>query len=105
MPLNRYAEDEETTEEEICKGCRFYPTKPEAVPREIGFFVSAALEFSEIESSGGRYAYPDALPPIDWATMEGLARGRNRANSLQGDRERKDKRKKERNKTRQRTDG
>lgn len=89
MPLNRYADDVESTEAEICEGCKFYPTKPEAVPREIAFYVATALELSELESSGGRFAYPEAVTPIEWAAIAGLARGRGRAETLKADRERR----------------
>lgn len=87
MPLNKYREQ---TEDEICKGCAFLPTKPEAVPEDLTEAVAVALELAEIERGGGSFVYPDSLSSHDWAAINGLTRGRDRAESLKQERERKD---------------
>ncbi len=93
MPLNKYLSAR--PEEEICRGCKFFPTKLEAVPEKIAEAVAVALEFSEIERGGGCFQYPDALTPAQWACSRALTRGRERAENLKADRDRKDRRRKE----------
>lgn len=90
MPLNRYGESQ--SEEEICRGCRLLPTKPEAVPEELAGFVYMALELAEIERAGAKFEYPGALIPLEWNLLRGLTRGRERAENLRQERERADER-------------
>lgn len=90
MPLNRYIENQ--TEDEICRGCRLLPTKPEAVPEELQGFIYLALSLSELERAGAKFDYPDALNPLEWEALRGLTRGRERAENLRQERERKDER-------------
>lgn len=90
MPLNRYIENQ--TEEAICAGCRLLPTKPEAVPEELQGFIYLALSLSELERAGAKFEYPDALSPLEWDALRGLVRGRERAENLRQERERKDER-------------
>ncbi len=59
-------------------------------------FVSIALELSEVERSGGKFAYPDALSALEWACLIGLTRGKDGAESLKRERERKEERLKKR---------
>jgi hypothetical protein len=98
MPLNRYLENQ--TEDAICGGCRLLPTKPEAVPETQAGFVYMALELSELERSGARFAYPEALNAVEWGALRGLTRGRERAESLRQERERADERRGEKEKRR-----
>lgn len=76
-------------EDEVCGSCRFLPTKPEAVPSELIEFVGAALDFAEMQRGGSTFAYPDALTLSDWAAIRGLQRGRDQAEMMRSDRERK----------------
>lgn len=94
-PLNKY-EGNGQSEDEICGGCRFFDSKPEATPPELIEYVNIALAFSETTRGGGHFAYPDALDPLDWACIAGLTRGRDRADGLRNERERKERRRKER---------
>jgi hypothetical protein len=98
MPLNRYLESQ--TEDEICRGCRLLPTKPEAVPEELAGFVYMALGLSELERGGAKFAYPEALDAVEWSALRGLTRGRERAESIRQERERADERRGEREKRR-----
>lgn len=75
-------------EDDICKGCKFLPTKPEAVPEEIIEYIAVALEFDEISRIGGKFDYPSSLSPVEWASLRGLTRGRDHAESLRQERER-----------------
>jgi hypothetical protein len=90
MPLNRYAATRE--EDEICRGCRLLPTKPEAVPEELQGFIYLALSLSELERAGAKFDYPDGLSPLEWDLLRGLVRGRERAENLRQERERADER-------------
>jgi hypothetical protein len=90
MPLNRYIENQ--TEDEICRGCRLLPTKPEAVPDELQGFIYLALSLSELERAGAKFDYPGALSPLEWDALRGLVRGRERAENLRQERERADER-------------
>lgn len=94
MPLNRYLEGR--TEDEICRGCRLLPTKPEAAPQELQGFIYLALSLSELERGGAKFDYPDALSPLEWDALRGLVRGRERAENLRQERERADERLRER---------
>jgi hypothetical protein len=89
-PLNKYLGRQ--TEEEICKSCKFLPTKLEAAPNEITAHLMNALEFSTLEKGGATFAYPSALSPLDWACINGLTLGRDRAESLKAERERQEER-------------
>jgi hypothetical protein len=95
MPLNKYRE---RSESEICAGCKFFPTKPEAVPDEILAAVGVAAELAEIERGGAKFAYPDALSPFEWASLRGLTRGKDRAETMKNERERREKRLQEKRK-------
>lgn len=95
MPLNRYTQQ---PEESVCQGCNLVDTKPEGIPEEIASFVQITLQISEIERSGGTFAYPDALSSLEWACVCGLTRGRERAQGLSDERDRKERRRKERQK-------
>lgn len=86
MPLNKYPE---TPEGDVCKGCKFYPTKPERIPEELWPHVAAALNLSELQRSGATFAYPDSLTGAEWAALSGLTRGRDKADKLQRGRDRK----------------
>jgi hypothetical protein len=90
MPLNRYAATQ--TEDEICRGCRLLPTKPEAVPEELQGFIYQALGLSELERAGAKFDYPGGLSPLEWDLLRGLIRGRERAENLRQERERADER-------------
>jgi hypothetical protein len=94
MPLNRYLENQ--TEDEICKGCRLLPTKPEAIREELAGFIYQALNLAELERGGAKFEYPDGLSPVEWDVLRGLVRGRERAESLRQERERADERLQER---------
>lgn len=96
MPLNRYGESQ--PEEEICRGCRLLPTKPEAVPEDLAGFIYLALELSEIERAGAKFEYPGALAPLEWNLLRGLTRGRERAENLRQERERADEKRAEKKK-------
>lgn len=93
MPLNRYADAEE---DDICRGCSLFATKPEAIADEIAEHVSNALALSELKRGGARFDYPDGLLPHEWASLNGLTRGGDRAESLRQARDRKDAKKKKR---------
>jgi hypothetical protein len=95
MPLEKYREN---PEEETCAGCKLFPTKPGNIPDEIAGPTYLALQLSEIERSGGKFNYPDALSPFEWSAIAGLTRGRERAENLRQDRERTDRRREERKK-------
>lgn len=94
MPLNRYSATR--TEDEICRGCRLLPTKPEAVAEELQGFIYLALSLSELERAGAKFDYPGALSPLEWDALRGLVRGRERAENLRQERERADERLRER---------
>lgn len=93
MPLNRYVDDDE---DKVCGGCALFPTKPEAIGDEIAEHVSNALALSELKRGGARFDYPDALWPHEWAALNGMTRGGDRAESLRQARDRKDAKKKKR---------
>lgn len=90
MPLNRYLENQ--TEDEICRGCRLLLTKPEAIPDELAGFIYTALGLSELERGGAKFDYPEALSPLEWESLRGLTRGRERAENMRQERERKEER-------------
>lgn len=92
MPLNKYGDGK--PEDEICKGCRFYPTKTEAAPEAIADRIATALNLSELQRSGASFMYPDGLTAVEWCCLSGLTRGRDRADGLQKQRERQEQRKK-----------
>lgn len=94
MPLNRYGANAD--EDAICRGCRLFATKPEAVADEIAEYIGTALDLSELKRSGARFEYPNGLSPYEWAALNGLTRGGDRAESLRQARDRKDAKKKER---------
>jgi hypothetical protein len=94
MPLNKYS----GRSEEICSGCKFLPTKPEAVPVEIIEAVAIGLELSELQNANATFAYPDALNSLEWHCLRGLTRGRERANKLKAEREKKKQRLEEKKK-------
>ncbi len=93
MPLNRYADAEE---DDICRGCSLFATKPEAVPDEIAEYVSDALSLSELKRGGARFEYPDGLLPHEWAALNGMTRGTDRAETMRQARERSEATKKKR---------
>lgn len=62
----------------------------EAIPEEIIGFVGITLDLTEIEKTA-TFAYPDALSPLEWHCLRGLTRGRDRAESLKQERDRKDR--------------
>lgn len=64
----------------------------EAVSDDIMEFVGIALDLTELEKSNAAFAYPDALTPLEWHCLRGLTRGRDRAESLKQERERKARR-------------
>jgi hypothetical protein len=84
----------DTPEEDVCRGCPFLPTKPEAVPDDIAESVGTALSLSELKRSGARFDYPKGLSAVEWACLKGLTRGSDRAEGLKQDRDRKEARKK-----------
>ena len=86
MPLNKYTEADEAA---ICTGCRFFPTKPERIPKEIWPHAAAALNLSELTRSGATFSYPHSLTAAEWASLSGLQRGRDKADKLQRERDRK----------------
>lgn len=90
MPLNRYLENQ--AEDDICRGCRLLPTKPEAVPGELAGFIYLALGLAELERGGAKFDYPGGLSPVEWESLRGLTRGRERAESLRQERERAEER-------------
>lgn len=94
MPLNRYLENQ--TEDEICRGCRLLPTKPEAIPEDLAGFIYLALNLAEIERGGAKFDYPGALSVVEWEVLRGLTRGGERAESLRQERERAEERRGER---------
>jgi hypothetical protein len=96
MPLNRYLENQ--TEDEICRGCRLLPTKPEAIPEDLAGFIYLALNLAELERGGATFDYPGALSPVEWEVLRGLTRGRERAENLRQERERAEERLAERKK-------
>jgi len=51
-----------------------------------------ALELSEIERGGAKFIYPDGLAATEWASLRGLTRGREKAESMRQERERKEER-------------
>lgn len=93
-PLNKYLGKQ--SEEEICRGCKFLPTKVEAAPDAIAEYLMLALELSTLEKGGATFPYPDALSPIEWASVTGLTLGRDRAESLEAERERREEKQKKR---------
>ena len=58
--------------------------------------VAAALGLAELQRGGAAFAYPNGLTPLEWATLNGLTRGKDRAEGLKADRDRKEARKKKR---------
>lgn len=86
MPLNKYSGKSEA---DVCSGCKFLPTKPEAVPSELAESVAIALELSELQNSSATFAYPDALSPLEWNCLRGLSRGRERAERLKAGRDKR----------------
>ncbi|MCC6328999.1 MAG: hypothetical protein IT174_10815 [Acidobacteria bacterium] len=54
--------------------------------------MNAALVLTELERSGAKFLYPDALTAAEWASLAGLQRGRDRAEGLQAERDRKKRR-------------
>lgn len=85
-PLNKYPGQEE---ESVCKGCALLPTKPENIPEELWPHVAAALNLSELNRLGATFSYPHSLTAVEWASLSGLQRGRDKADKLQKDRDRK----------------
>jgi hypothetical protein len=51
-----------------------------------------ALDLSELERSGAKFIYPDGLAAPEWGALRGLTRGRERAEGLKQERERKEER-------------
>lgn len=94
MPLNRYGANAD--EDAICRGCRLFATKPEAVADEIAEYIGTALDLSELKRSGARFEYPNGLSPYEWASLTGLTRGSERAESRRTERERQEAKKKKR---------
>ena len=95
MPLNKYPDVEEET---VCKGCPLFATKPEAVPEDLAEYVGCALSLSELKRGGARFDYPNGLAAFEWASLNGMTRGGDRAESLKQARDRDEaKRKKKRN--------
>jgi hypothetical protein len=87
--LNRYPQ---TAEEEVCRSCPLQPTKPDATPDELEPYVAAALTLSSLFRSGARFSYPDALSAVDWACLNGLTAGRERADGMKAERDRQQRR-------------
>lgn len=83
-PLHKFADQ---AIEIVCKGCPLFTTKPENTPDELARFVEAGLMFSELESAGATFAYPDALEAWEWMSLTALARGRHRADKAARKRE------------------
>ncbi len=54
---------------------------------------NAALELSELERSGARFIYPTGLRVFQWEALRALTRGRDRAEALEKQREKKKKKK------------
>lgn len=90
MPLNKYPDQPEET---VCQGCRLFDTKPETIAEEIEEHFYAALNLAEIERCGGRFAYPDGLSLAEWNSLKALTRGREKAERLDREREKKKARK------------
>lgn len=86
MPLQKYSGE---SEESICSGCKFLPTKPESVPDEIGWAVANSFELAELQAAEAKFNYPDSLSAFDWVCLRGLTRGRERAKKLQEKRDEK----------------
>lgn len=92
LPLGKYGEDADI--ETTCRGCKLVASKPESIPHELADHVSTAANLDRIQRIGGRFAYPDALTPIEWGCLAGLDEGRGLAEKLKRKREPKDKHKK-----------
>lgn len=56
---------------------------------ELVGFVAIAMNLSEVERIGGKFDYPDGLTAVEWETLRGLARGREKAEAMRQKRERK----------------
>lgn len=69
-------------------------TKPENVPEKLTDAMSLALGLMEIQRAGAAFAYPTALSKLEWAALAGLQRGRDRAEALRAERDRREARKK-----------
>ena len=63
----------------------------EAIPEKILDYIGIALDKTELEKSNATFLYPDALSPLEWHCLRGLTRGRDRAESLKQERDRKDR--------------
>jgi len=88
----------ETPEDEICKGCKLYRTKPERMPEHLARHAETATTLAELQRSGASFSYPHALQAAEWASLSGLTRGRERAETMRQERDRKDqKTRKQRN--------
>ena len=73
MPLNKYGGTK--PEDEICRECRFYPTKVEEAP----FGAVEAMEFFTLQKAGARFDYPNGLLPYEWAAITGMQHGADAA--------------------------
>lgn len=50
-----------------------------------------AAGLSEVKELGGRFEYPDGLSIVEWETLRCLKHGRDRAEKLKADRDKKKK--------------
>lgn len=62
--------------EVICGECPFRHTKPGTQPGHLSHLIIRALELDEIKESGGTFAYPDTLSPLEWCVVRALERAR-----------------------------
>lgn len=75
----------------VCGGCKLVRSKPEVVPDELRDFVGSGFRLAEINNAGGTFEYPDALTPLEWASLTTLKRGQSRADATE--RKRREKKK------------
>jgi hypothetical protein len=77
--LAKYVSSDTAT---VCGGCKLKATKPEAIADKLVEFVALAAKLDGVKEDGGRFSYPDGLTLTEWTCLEGLRRGRNRAEKL-----------------------
>lgn len=60
----------------VCPQCPLFRTKPGNEPLRIAVAKYFAMEHEEEVNNGYRFGSPDALTPLQWASVRGLSRGR-----------------------------
>lgn len=59
------------------------------MPESLAPHAAAAIELAELQKGGASFSYPSGLAAEEWASLAGLTRGLNRAQSMQDARDRK----------------